>query len=783
MLIFVAGWFSESRLVAQPSALPKIVDVQVGFKPHEASRLIPTHKVGLWTPVSVRVLGGAVRYENTTGDDSLSLVLECEDSEDCLTITRLPIALDAGAEKTVVAYIKPGQTRGDLRVWLETPSGVTIPGPTIERATSNLGDYLYLSLGAKLDELAAGLSLKEKKAAEEGKTLSKANRFALFENDPARLPDRWLGYDGIDLAILNSTDAGFLDGLLKLRRLEPLLHWVTYGGRLVIPMHHERMDRLASFLDSSAAKDGQPWPTFPAKSLVNIETFSGLQNKPFPPRGQLPALVTRFDPSRFGKTWETQPHLEDPAAGDKPLPLIARVSRGYGSITFIAFPLDAGAFTNWSGQAEFFRSLVDQFGPRYALPEKGREALWGAEVSVSDWGAQLQRKLDNFDVPTPSFGAVAFYMFAYILLVSALDYLLLRRVIGKLEATWVTLPLMVVGVSLGVFSIVNSPSDKGVMVNQIDLLDLDLSGPRARPGGARPGGETAAVHGTTFFAARSDTIRAWDVDIREPSRSRTTLSWFGRADDGPGGMGRAGGSSLSPKTYRFDERHGFPQSVPFAFRATKAFSGEWLSTDDPPPPPLTADLKYHPREHLLKVSGTISNRLPFDLAEADLFVFDRVYSIPGGLKKDEDRRIEIKEIDNGMLPSDWRERAASGRPITTRGTYDPGVALRNILFHERLDPQLKIRNHVLRRLDWSWRLREDPRFLNQPLSTLGTREAILVARARFQSGDAKALADDPSTLVRVVLQSGPDDKTWPGSAGRWARDTFVRVILPLRPQQ
>jgi len=110
----MSSW--HSRLVAQPPPLPKIVDVQIGFKSHAADRLSPTHKVGLWTPVSVRVQGGALRYEKTTGDGALALVLECEDSEDCLTITRLPIVLDAGAEKTVVAYIKPGQIRGDLRV-------------------------------------------------------------------------------------------------------------------------------------------------------------------------------------------------------------------------------------------------------------------------------------------------------------------------------------------------------------------------------------------------------------------------------------------------------------------------------------------------------------------------------------------------------------------------------------------------------------------------------------------------------------------------------------------
>jgi hypothetical protein len=748
---------ATSPLAAQTSA-PKILDVQIGFKPHTDDRATPTHKVGLWTPVSVRLQGGATRFDN----DSLHLALECEDSEDCLTTTRWPVTLEPGAETTVVGYIKPGQTRGEVRVWLEGPEGLTIAGPTLERSTSNLGDYLYLSLGARLDELAAGLSLKEKRAAEEGKATAKPNRFALSENDPDRLPEHWFGYDGLDLVILNTTDAAFVDRLIERGRLLALRDWVARGGRLVIPLHPERTAQIATFFGDPAAKDVNPWPTLAAKNLVAVESWSGLQNKPFPARGQTPVIVTRFDAARFGKTWEVV-QLEDTAAGDRPLPLIARVSHGFGSITFIAFPLDSGGFANWSGQAEFFRTLVDQFGPRYVTPEKTKDTLWGAQATISDWGAQLQRDLDNFDVPTLSFGTVAFFMLAYVLLVSAFDYFLLRRIIGKFEATWITLPLMVLGVCLGASAVVHSPADQGVRVNQIDVLDWDVRG--------------KSLHGSTFFMVRSDAIRRWDISI---GKVREPLAWFGRADDGPGGMGRAGGYRLSPKSYRFDEQDWFPRAVPFAFRATKAFAGEWESGRLNQPNYLTSDLVYHPREYPFKVSGTLVNQWPFDLDEADLFIFDRVYSLAGGLKNGELRRIEIKEIDNGILPSDWLERAGRDRPETPRGTYDPGAALKHLLFHERLDPPLKIRNHLLRRLDWSWRLRDDPRVVNKPLSSLGTQEAILVGRAKFQAGDAKTVANDPRTMVRVEL--APDDAAWPGAAGRWSRDTYVRALLPLRPQ-
>src|SRR5262245_14724029 len=75
---------------AQAPTLPKIVEAQVGFKPHADDGRTPTHKIGLWTPVAVRIQGGANRYD---GDEALRLVVECEDSEDCLTLTRLPVVL------------------------------------------------------------------------------------------------------------------------------------------------------------------------------------------------------------------------------------------------------------------------------------------------------------------------------------------------------------------------------------------------------------------------------------------------------------------------------------------------------------------------------------------------------------------------------------------------------------------------------------------------------------------------------------------------------------------
>ncbi len=807
ILTWLAIVFACADLQAQDSNRPAIVDVQVGFKAMPDGAKTPNHKVGFWTPVAVRLRGPAEGKPQSPeaaarASANYALTAVADDSEDCSVISRQMIHLEPREERTVVIMVKPGRTRGDVRISLSNLGGERVADITVQPETGDVGDYLYLSLGAKLDGLTEALTSTEKKAAEEGKPLAKATRFAVYD-DGRRI---WGGLDGVDLAIVNTGDGAFVDGTLKVG-MPMLLDWVQQGGRLVIAVEPGRAEQIAAMVcPKQAAKPAQSRPPFLAKSLAPIEAWSGLQNRPFPARGETAAAIARLVPGDFGfDSWEVLSQLEDKAAGDKPLPLIARATSGFGSITVVAFPLDAGAFAKWSGQTEFFRTLVDQLGPRYVATEPARDSAWGSAKAIGDWGAQLQRDLDNFDVPTLSFGAVASSILGYVLLVSLVDYFVLRRFFRRLEATWVTLPLIVLGVSLAALWTVYSPDDRGVRVNQIDLYDFDF---RTKFSFNENGLWCSTLdRGSTFFTVRGDAIRRFDVTVKATasnSRCRASepkVSWFGRADDGPAGMGRGGAQSLAEKSYTSTNDADRLIGVPFAFRATKSFVAQWQPRDfthtfgdgdetedqigmtDALRPAFDANLTYHPRQSQFKVSGTIANQLPFDLEDASLFVFDRVYPIEGGLKKGESRRIEIREIDNGMLPSEWRDKPEPGRPVTARGVYDPGAALKNILFHERLDPTLKVGNHLLRRLDWSWRLRDDPRVVNVPLSVLGVREAILVGRARLRQGDAKTMLDDSAAAVRVTLETEPEDaNVWPGRNGRLTVDTYVRAVFPLRPQ-
>jgi len=739
LLLAIACIASAASVHAQSPAAT--FEVQIGFKPLSQGPRTPTHKVGLWAPVFAEVAGDL-------NDRAIELVVESEDTVDNATLSRFA-AVNAGPNRIFArGFVKPGHVRNDMRVSFQE-GGAKLAAATVEPRTSGLRDYLYLSIGAKLDDLAAALLLKEK-ARDDGKPAPRVTRFAVFETDVERLPRSWLGYDGIDLVLLDTSDPLFAVPKDH-ERLAPLWDWVRRGGRLVIAVDPKTHAKASVHL---------------AKSLVPIEAWSGLHDKPFPPRGEPAIVVAKLDLADFAAgPWEILAQLDASTAGDRSLPLIARAPHGLGSVTVIAFPLASGSFSRWAGRVEFLRTLVDQLGPRFVPPEQAKIETWGREIDIADWGARLQRDLDTFDIAVMSFGSVALLMLLYTALISAGDYFVLRRVIGRMDAAWITLPLIVIGVSALAYGALNPGNDPGMLVNQLDLIDIDGSS-KHRSQGA-----------TSWFGVRSDAIHALDVGAPFPrdAEGSSALGWFGRPDDGPAGMGRAAGLALSHKSYAID--FAWPATrlagVPFSYRGTRSFLVQSdVQLEDAPM--IEATLAYHPREHAFKASGTLVNNLPFALENAALFLFDRVYPIAGGLKKGT-TRIEIKATDNGMLPGEWRDKTDADRPLTPHGVYDPGFALRSIMFHERLDPNLRIGNHLFRRLDWSWRLRDDPRVINVPLSTLGVREAILVGY-----GPTETAYDNLLDRPQLTLRQG-DRTLGPAAGGKLKRDMYVRAILALRP--
>ena len=68
----------------------------------------------------------------------------------------------------------------------------------------------------------------------------------------------------------------------------------------------------------------------------------------------------------------------------------------------------------------------------------------------------------------------------YILLIGPIEYFFLKRVLGRLELTWITFPIIVLTVSLAAYFTAYSLKGRDLRVNKIDVVDVDPAGRASR---------------------------------------------------------------------------------------------------------------------------------------------------------------------------------------------------------------------------------------------------------------------------------------------------------------
>ena len=302
----------------------------------------------------------------------------------------------------------------------------------------------------------------------------------------------------------------------------------------------------------------------------------------------------------------------------------------------------------------------------------------------------------------------------------------------------------------------------------------------------------AAAYGQTFFTILSPRIQNytigvepnplfWGQNAQQPA-SADMVSWLGRFDHNIwGGVGgRGGGQGFFRKPYRYEADAVGLLDVPIPVWTTKSFHASWEMTNLAPP--LQADLSYAQGKDL-KITGTLKSGLAVDLDNVWLFYLEHAYPIEEGLPKGAEIKVRFEGRHKKFI-SEWEAGGKDGdRLQTAQGLYNPSSLLRKTQFNERLlDNANTSRNHALRLLDLSWRLREEPLAIRDT----SIREAILVARVKFTTGSAEALTRDANQPLPTNLWLGDlpsANKVRPPLAGLMAQDTFVRILLPVRPKE
>ncbi len=790
---------------------PEIKRVQIGFHPYEKSD--PTsYKVGLWTPIHVDVYGGADGIKHH-GDGPAYVEIETSDSEDVGTKIRFQVAVAADTVRSFTGYVKTGhmgQNFSELKVTLHADGREYAPRPQELARSVDIDRHLYLVLGRKIPELHKAVKRLNQGAGAEndgGPGTDNNARQVVFKTDITQVPEKWFGYNGVDLLILATENNGeFLHALNDSpERIEAIATWVRRGGRLVVPIAPAQQDVVARILNSP--KWQPPIPVRPPQvggnyaftKLPGLASWGGQVLQPADPANPIP-IATLEPGSVPAGDWKVLLGSSDEVE-PRPMPMVAQVRYGLGQITYVAISLEDDNFDAWPGKERFLQTLIQQTAPKAPARIDEHDIRFARREIPDDVATELVRRLDEFDVTVIPFGYVALFIILYILIVGPLDYVLLKHVFKRLEWTWITFPSVVLGVSVLAYFAAYAQKGRELKVNKVDIVDFDM-----RTHVDKQTRQPLSTHafGQSFFTILSPRIQNYTIGI-EPNPlfwgaevkrvkgndgtevaevfSADLLSWIGRPSGGMHDMGRGGSGGFFRKPYAYKDDASALASVPIPVWTTKAFTASWERKLDKPP--FGAELFYHLKPvqgKELKITGTIKNHLGVDLEDVWLIYDKRFYRIDGGLKRG--GQVHTLAISGLIAPhaTEWLRGVDAKEAAPRVWATDPTDLVKRILFTESLDPQSNVRNHLLRALDQSWRIQDEPRG-DTDRRTRPTREAILFGRVRHVNGAADALMRDAGTplATKLWLQDTPDTgKALPITTGQMNQDTYVRVFLPLR---
>lgn len=812
LLIFAAAANPAAAQLGGPKL--KIADVRVGFPPgrfiterEDNAQAAHVFKRNTWTPIYLTL----EVVKEVPGN--AWVILETPDADDLRTQIAFPLGSLADQQPGTllqpvdfpfVPYIRPADQSGELTVKISAdPEGYRLLADTqrvqLYRGRTS-GTYVVLSLGSKLPGF--DLPGEDAKRAEAG--ANAFNRGALrngrvetaaFTN-VREMPDQWFGYAAADLVVLATGSApnDFLQDLFDPQRSAPfaakreaLFEWVRRGGRLVVGIGSNA--GMLSGYESFKA-------TLPAK-LAEGEPSRGMTDIPlswdgFGLRGNgvLRSKAETFPVARLVPDPNNPPRVLIPKPGDSgprakaDVPVVVQSPYGLGRVTAVAFDLDRSPFLDFPDRPAFWDWLVRAAGADRASVGGGQNAEamgWGGYYDTEDsLVARLREHVDNFEgVPVISFGWVALFIAMYTLLIGPVEYLFLKKVVGRLELTWVTFPLIVLTVSAAAYFTAYAIKGNDLKVNKVDLVDLDPASGR--------------VYGRSWFTIFSPRIDSYTIGIEPrdgwvaaaggPNPPRTLVDWMAGARSGGGNLVSRGYSYRTDETAR-EVADGL-LGVPIQVWSTKAFSANWSGYLDAANPAIESRL-YHPPGDPKALAGSFVNRLPVKELKGAVLVYGGVvYELEGGTLVPGEYRPILEKRDANWFASSAQLAAVmpAANPYSAGVNLPAGIvgtgSLWGTLFHERaVARDQPLLNASLRELDQSWRAsdRADSVYLDQ---------AILLAKV-----DASGLAEPIMTDSDGASPTRLWHKELPGTGqprtpvpGSLRQETYIRAFLPVAPKQ
>jgi hypothetical protein len=555
ILILLAAMAWEPHASAQsgdeaPAQRTRIVAIRVGFD--------GAYKLGCWTPVEVDLLGGAQAF---TG----SVAVTAPDSDGVPTTVTTPaerpVGVQPGQLTTARLFIRVGRTMASLRVRFFADSKQRC-AETFHAAVEPEGKYISGGIPATnrlLLQFGPALGLGDLVRGGQSQNEFTKTRITRLEN-AAALPTRWFGYEGVDMVLLSTSQVELYRPLLQNpARVEALQQWVMRGGRLVIFCGQEAEELLGEGGVLAELTPGDFERMVPLRQSLPLESFSG-SDEPITPDRRLDLQVPKLT-NIVGTV------LAHAGREKTDLPLVIRSRLGFGEVVFLGLDFERPPLRDWGGRTAFLRQALDWSSEEQA--DQPEQTYGGIESE--DMTGKLRAALDGkfTGVTTVPFALVATLVVGYILLIGPGDYFFVKKFLKRMELTWVTFPLIVLGVSAGAYWLAHWMKGDQLRVNQVEIIDVDTTSNQVRG--------TVWTHFFTPRVAEYDlTIQARFPGDRPLEESSQLVSWLGLPGFAPGGMQASGSQgSMLDRGFAFNDSLSAMNGVPVQLWSTKTITAQW----------------------------------------------------------------------------------------------------------------------------------------------------------------------------------------------------------------
>ena len=222
------------------------------------------------------------------------------------------------------------------------------------------------------------------------------------------LPPDPLGWEGLDVLVLNDVDTTALDADQR----QALATWLSHGGHLIVGGGAGAAQTAAGVADLLPVT---------VQAVRTVDTLDGLGEVVNGPVATGPYPVAEVS-LREGQALIQQDDLI----------LVARREVGAGTVDFLAFDAGLNPFTQWEHNAQLWRFIVEtETAHRQRLAVRDSYSAGNAIAAIPG-------------LRPPSVLQILAFLLAYTVLIGPVNYLVLRK-LDRRELAWLTIPALVLG--------------------------------------------------------------------------------------------------------------------------------------------------------------------------------------------------------------------------------------------------------------------------------------------------------------------------------------------------